>query len=453
MEQINYIFDGEDFATVNASGVRLISTALPQGAVDYYNPSMVKDNWYRYFESGVIAVTSPLNNLRISSSAANPQCGIMQKLAGLTKGSIYSIEINMDTNFFLGKTSIYIYSGTVFQSKHSIINASKQKIQFIANSNEDTIVIDSEFLTTFNRLSINSIKVFDTTPSIQFAPGLVVKPLAVSGFGVVKFTSGRDSTGAIVEVNPNQAQCEAYGYSYNNTTGTCSAYTFNQNVQRVVNNENNRTFGLGNIAGFGTNNNLVMGQTNTIGAYSRNNLITGQSNQIAESVNNASVSGFKGEATVSGSVVLGGNAPGDSLGKRQFIRCIYAAQTTSNSSVSSTLNNEDGVRFVIPDNTIIYFHAETVVVRTGGTNAAGAVGDYGSYVERGVIINKSGTTTIQRERDTIKTSGTVTNWRILAETGGSAGQILKLSCRGQTNMILEWCMNVSITQIKTGVTL
>ena len=196
-----------------------------------------------------------------------------------------------------------------------------------------------------------------------------------------------------------------------------------------------------------------MGENNIVRGNSRNSIITGSSNEIVNGVNNSVVSGVKGEATTSNSIVLGGNSDGDILGQRQFIRCIYAAQTTSNSTVFSSLNSETGVRFVIPDNTIIYFHAETVVVRTGGTNVAGAVGDYGSYVERGVIINKSGTTTIQRERDTIKTSGTVTNWRVIAQTGGISGETLNLACRGQTNMILEWCMNVSITQIKTGVTL
>ena len=129
---------------------------------------------------------------------------------------------------------------------------------------------------------------------------------------------------------------------------------------------------------------------------------------------------------------------------------MYGRQTTNNSTQSSYLNNTTGKFFEVPENAIIYFHAETIAVRVGGSSGSCAVGDYGSWVERGVVINKSGTLSIQRERDTIKTSGTVTNWRILASTSGTD---FLLTVRGQTNMTLEWVCNVNITQIKTGVAL
>ena len=281
-----------------------------------------------------------------------------------------------------------------------------------------------------------------TTP---FLSGFLVKPSSISVLGRVTYTDGTN------DVIPNQLQCEAYGYTYNKVTGTCSTFRYNSNLDSAVANENNKTFGSNNTTETGSNNALVMGESNTIRGLSRNNSIIGIQNVIAYGVNNASVSGTLGEATASGSVVLGGNTSGDILGERQSVKCIYGAQTTGTTTVASGINNVVNTRFVIPDNTIVYFHADTVVVRTGGTNVAGAVGDYASYVERGVIINKSGVLSIQRERDTIKTSGTVTNWRILAAVG--ADNTLSFTCRGQTNMILEWCMNVNITQLKTGVTL
>ena len=281
-----------------------------------------------------------------------------------------------------------------------------------------------------------------TTP---FLSGFLVKPSSISALGTVTYTDGTNT------FNPNQLQCESYGYTYDRVSNTCSAFRYNTNLNRAVANENNKTFGSNNSTQTGTNNTLVMGEGNTVRGFSRNSIITGNNNVIDNGVNNASVSGTLGEATASGSVVLGGNAPEDNLGERQAVNCIYGVQTTSNSTLASGISNVAGSRFVIPDNTAVYFHADTVVVRTGGTNGAGAVGDYGSYVERGVIINKSGVLSIQRERDTIKTSGTVTNWRILAAVG--ADNTLSFTCRGQTNMILEWCMNVNITQIKTGVTL
>jgi hypothetical protein len=289
-------------------------------------------------------------------------------------------------------------------------------------------------------------------PTIPFIKGFAVKPLRTTGLGNVVFTDGTD------EVIPNQLQCESYGYTYDVASNTCSAFRRNTNLNTSFDNLSNKISGTGNVTESRTNNTYIMGENNAIRTTSRNNIITGTNNEITNNpsiaeatINNVSISGTLGEATVSNSIVLGGNSGGDALGERQFVRCIYGVQTTNNSTVASKLNNETGVRFSVPNNSIIYFHADTVVVRTGGSAAAGAVGDYGSYVERGVIINKSGTCTIQRERDTIKTSGTVTNWRILAAVG--ADDTLSFTCRGQTDMTLEWCMNVNITQIKTGVAL
>ena len=49
--------------------------------------------------------------------------------------------------------------------------------------------------------------------------GYSVKPASVDALGVVTFTDGTN------EITPNQQQCEAYGYSYNQATGSCDAFT------------------------------------------------------------------------------------------------------------------------------------------------------------------------------------------------------------------------------------
>ena len=63
------------------------------------------------------------------------------------------------------------------------------------------------------------------------------------------------------------------------------------------------------------------------------------------------------------------------------------------------------------------------------------------------MLNVGGTTSIQRERDTIKTSGTVTNWRILAEKS-TTGSTLSLKARGNTDQTIEWVCNVQITELR-----
>tara|TARA_R110001583_G_scaffold11963_1_gene53359 strand:+ start:5877 stop:6746 length:870 start_codon:yes stop_codon:yes gene_type:complete len=279
---------------------------------------------------------------------------------------------------------------------------------------------------------------------IPYKTGFTVKPETISAIGNVTFTDGT------YDVIPNQLQCEAYGYTFNTIDGTCSAFRYNVNLDRAVANENNRTFGVANTTGTGTNNTLVMGESNNVVGLSRNSLIIGSKNEIASGVNNANVSGTLAEATATNSTVLGGNAPDDALGKRQSIRVMYGKQTTSASTLASNLNNTAGSYFVIPDNTIIYFHASCLAVRVGGTSGSGAVGDYWSAIERGVAINKSGVLSIQRERDVIKTSGTTTGW--VASTSISGGNF-KVNVRGANNMTLDWACDIKITQIKTGVTL
>ena len=128
---------------------------------------------------------------------------------------------------------------------------------------------------------------------------------------------------------------------------------------------------------------------------------------------------------------------------------MYGTQTTAGSTVDSYLNNISGNYFTIPDNTAMYFHADVLAVRVGGTGA-GSTGDFASWVERGVVINKSGTLSIERERDSIKSSGTVSAWRPTATVDGTN---FIMDVRGATDVTIEWASNIRFTQIKTGVAL
>ena len=161
-----------------------------------------------------------------------------------------------------------------------------------------------------------------------------------------------------------------------------------------------------------------MGDNNTVKGLSRNNIIVGSNNEIANGINNASVYGTLGEVTATNSIVLGGNAPTDNLAERQSIQLMYGVQTTAGGTVDSYLNNITDNYFTIPENTAMYFHADVLAVRVGGTGTGNA-GDFLSWVERGVVINKSGTLSIERERDTIEGSGNHTNWRPTANVSGT----------------------------------
>ena len=192
-----------------------------------------------------------------------------------------------------------------------------------------------------------------------------------------------------------------------------------------------------------------MGDNNTVKGLSRNNIIVGSNNEIANGVNNANVYGTLGEVTATNSIVLGGNAPTDNLAERQSIQLMYGVQTTAGGTVDSYLNNITDNYFTIPENTAMYFHADVLAVRVGGTGTGNA-GDFLSWVERGVVINKSGTLSIERERDTIVGSGNHTNWRPTANVSGTN---FRITVRGDTDQTIEWASNITFTQIKTGVAL
>jgi hypothetical protein len=280
-------------------------------------------------------------------------------------------------------------------------------------------------------------------PTIPYLSGFDVKPLSTSVLGVVTFTDGTN------DITPNQLQCEAYGYTYDKASGTCSTFRYNTNLNRSFSNESNKVQGANNTTETGTNNTLIIGQNNTVKGLSRNNIIVGNQNEIANGVSNASVYGTFGEATADNSIVLGGNATTDNLAERQSIHLMYGTQTTAGATVDSYLNNIVDNYFTIPDNTAMYFHADVLAVRVGGTGTGNA-GDFLSWVERGVVINKSGVLSIARERDTIQGSGNHTNWRPTASVDGTN---FIIDVRGAADTTIEWASNIRFTQIKTGVTL
>ena len=436
-----YISDSTDFSTVNASVNTAIATPLPQGAVNFYYPTMAVNTWYRYYDVDSTNVIETGSYLRLLADGGE-QNGILQKLSSLIVGSVYNITIEFNISVS-GTSKLLIYSGTTLQSSHKLSGSTTQTIQFTANSAQDTIVIDSEYISVSAILQIDSITITTPSPTIPYLTGFTVKPASISGLGEVTFTDGTN------DVTPNQLQCEAYGYTYNQASGTCSTFRYNTNLNRAVSNENNKTFGVGNSTQTGTNNTIVMGENNTVRGFSRNSIITGNQNEIANGVNNANVSGTLGEATADNSIVLGGNAGTDSLGERQSITVLYGTETSDNSLVDSYLNNTTGSYFVIPDNTIVAFQTETVAVRIGGSGA-GAVGDFKAFIETGVAINESGVLSIDKSRVIIANSGSTAGW--ISDISVSGTNLVQ-SVKGANNRDLMWATTIRMTQIKTGVAL
>ena len=282
---------------------------------------------------------------------------------------------------------------------------------------------------------------------MEYLTGYTVKPYTISAVGEVIFTDGTNT-----DLAANQVTCEAYGYTYDQASGTCRSFRFNTNLNRNLANINNKNNGAGNTTELGSNTIQINGTQNTTKGLNNNCFINGRNNEIANGVNNASVTGALGEATATNSIVLGGNAAADALGERQTITVMCGTTTDDNSTVNSYLNNTVGSYFEIPDNTIIAFHTETVGVRVGGSGA-GNLGDFKAIVEIGAAINKNGTLSIDKTRTVIANVGTTSGWISDITVSALTGPYLIQQVKGANNRDIMWTTTIRMTQIKTGVVL
>jgi hypothetical protein len=266
--------------------------------------------------------------------------------------------------------------------------------------------------------------------------GYSVKPASVGGTGIVSFTDGTNA------VTPNQKQCEAYGYTYNKDTGTCRAFTYSTTLQNSLISEGNIIKGQDNIVMMGTGNTHIVGETNQVNGDSRNNIIVGSNNEIANGVNNAAVFGNYGLAQRPGEVVFGGGGfSGAGKGYAQS-SVITLTGTTTDATPTSIFVNGDSATTIIARNKNLFtgFEANTVGIRTGGTNHSGAVNDR-------ILIRTTGlvyTTTVNQSRTTLGHSGTVGTF--IANIAFSGSDML-FQVTGATNMDVSWSCTLNLYEV------
>jgi hypothetical protein len=269
-----------------------------------------------------------------------------------------------------------------------------------------------------------------------FLNGYSVKPATVGGTGIVTFTDGTN------EVTPNQQQCEAYGYTYNKDTGTCRAFTYSTTLQNSLISEGNIIKGQDNIVIMGTGNTHIVGETNLVNGDSRNNIIVGSNNEIANGVNNAAVFGNYGLAQRPGEVVIsGGGFSGAGKGYAQS-SYITLTGTTTDATPTSLFVNGDSATTIIARSKYLFtgFEANTVGIRTGGTNPSGAVNDR-------ILIRTTGlvyTTSVNQSRTTLGHFGTVGTF--IANIAFSGSDML-FQVEGATNMDISWSCTLNLYEV------
>ena len=220
---------------------------------------------------------------------------------------------------------------------------------------------------------------------MNFLTGYTIKPFNITGLGEVLFTDGTNT-----DITPNQLQCEAYGYTYDNASGTCRAYRVNTNIERTFGNIDNKNNGAGNTNQLGSNTIQVNGSNNTTRGFNNNCFINGSANEIANGVSNATVLGVGGTADRDGSLVIGGgleviNAADTSTNCSRKVSTVnLAGTTTDNTPTKLTVNGLGGTNYInVNLNSIVGFEIYITRLEVGGGSAT--LGNYSYRNIKGVV--------------------------------------------------------------------
>jgi len=275
---------------------------------------------------------------------------------------------------------------------------------------------------------------------MDYKKGFSVKPARVSAIGQVFFTDGTN------EMMPNQLECEAYGYTYNRASGTCSTFRYNTNLNKNFSNINNTIKGSNNTTETGTNNTLIMGENNTVKGRSRNNLIIGNNNEIANGVNNTTVLGNYGEAQRDGEIVFGGGAfNGLGVGYGQSSTMSLSGTTTDATQTNLKVNSSSTNTIIARGSTSSFqgFEANVIGVRTGGSAGSGAANDRILLRATGIVFLTDLQGAIAQSQGS---SGEVTGWASGVVFSGTND--MHLSVTGAADMNISWSATLHLYEIK-----
>jgi|TARA_R110002051_G_scaffold967_2_gene4758 hypothetical protein len=219
---------------------------------------------------------------------------------------------------------------------------------------------------------------------MEYLTGYTIKPHAVTGLGEVRFTDGTNTN-----LGANQVTCEAYGYTYDQTSGTCRSYRFNTNLNRNISNINNRNNGSGNTNELGANTIQVNGTNNTTKGFNNNCFINGATNEIANGVDNATVLGVGGKASSNGEFTIGGGLPAglseepDTYSDRKMSVVNLTGVTEDNTATKLSVNG--GSSYInVELNSIVGFEIYITRFETGG-GSSGTAGNYSYRNIKGVV--------------------------------------------------------------------
>jgi len=270
---------------------------------------------------------------------------------------------------------------------------------------------------------------------MEYLTGYTVKPYSTTPLGEVTFTDGTNT-----DMGANQITCEAYGYTYDITTGTCRSFRYNTTLNRNIANINNKNNGSNNTTELGSNTVQINGSNNTTKGFNNNCFINGSANEIANGVDNATVLGSNGEALRDGEFVV---SSGDGIGQTSTF---FLNGTTTNNTITVLFVNGDAAVVLIARNAdYVYSYVIDInAYRTGGTSGSGAVGDRAFWTLRGITKGSQIDETL-----TLNDSyGTVTGWTAEMVSAVHFPERLYLGVTGAADMNITWTATARFNEMK-----
>tara|TARA_R100000781_G_scaffold65483_1_gene41202 strand:+ start:2868 stop:3713 length:846 start_codon:yes stop_codon:yes gene_type:complete len=280
---------------------------------------------------------------------------------------------------------------------------------------------------------------------MEFRKGFKIKPRQVNSDGTVVFTDGTNN------VLADQITCEAYGYKFDNETGTCYSFKQTMQLEDQLQEPSNTIKGTGNKINKGTSNTIINGNFNTAKGNNNNCLISGTSNNINNGIIDATVVGGFGRAIRYGEFVVGGGANGgrNTDNVPQFSVVVMSCNTTGSGTTNMLVNGLANQYISLQNNSILGYEAFVTRLETGGS--AGTVGKFSYRHIKGVVrVEDDYTLTIENFNSRILGKDGVNGTAAIAEvTTGYLG--IQVSDRNNVNN--SWSAVVYLHETLTNVTI
>jgi hypothetical protein len=275
---------------------------------------------------------------------------------------------------------------------------------------------------------------------MNYKNGYSIKPKHITQTGEVIFTDGTN------EVRANQITCQDYGYTYNESTGTCSAFKYNTKINNTSDNVHNIIKGNLNTTNLGTENSFLLGADNKSEGDNLNVMITGSKNVVDKDLKNTSIiSGTFGQAKNQGEVLMAGGGFGSTLALAQTFFVQQSGITTDDTETSLYTQYITNKFIEKVKNSVIGFEANVIGINYGGE---GEVGEYGYVQVTGAVKFTNGLASTYHQSTTHIVQAGHSGMNITAVMKDATATSFGVAVTGLAETRIQWTAEVKLWQNK-----